>query len=69
MPKTLTCTAKVDNELRKKNLCHCIKIIGGTPVTDEDTVKVTVPYPSDMANQLLLLYEQYWTHEIIIREY
>lgn len=68
MAKIMTCIAVLDNDILIENLRECIEILGGSPIVGQNTVKVTAPYPSDLASNLLLLYEQYWRHEITISE-
>ena len=68
MAKTMFCTAFLDNDAQVDNLCQCIKILGGEPVVSKNTVKVAVPYPSNLACHILLLCENYWRHEITISD-
>ena len=63
---TMTCIAILDNNAQKENLCQCIRILGGEPMVNHDVVTTNAPYPSDLASHLMLLYEQYWRHEIVV---
>lgn len=63
---TMTCIAVLDNNAQKENLCKCIRILGGEPIVNRNVVTTNAPYPSDLASHLVLLYEQYWRHEIVI---
>lgn len=63
---TMKCIAVLDNDIQIENLCECIRILGGDPVKNNNVVEVTAPYPSDLASHLLLLYENYWRHEIVV---
>ena len=64
MAKMVTCTAVVDNSLQRENLYECIEIIGGKPKVDKNVVSVKVPYGSEEATKLIMLFEHYWRHEI-----
>lgn len=66
MAKTITCTAVLDHDLQIENLRQCIEILGGDPIVNQNTVKVTAPYPSEIAERLIMLYEHYWRHTINI---
>lgn len=68
MARTMTCSAFIENDLQIKNLCKCIQILGGEPTVEKQKVKVVVPYPSDLADKIAPLYEQYWRHEILVSE-
>lgn len=63
---TMTCAAVLDNDVQIDNLCECVRILGGEPVQNHNVVEVTAPYPSELASHLLLLYENYWRHEVTI---
>lgn len=66
MAKIITCTAELDNNALVENLRQCIEIVGGEPIVTRNIVKATAPYPSDLATSLIILYEEYWRHEIKI---
>lgn len=68
MAKIMTCVATLDNKVQIENLKQCIEIIGGKPIVDKNIVSACAEYPSDLATHLLLLYDNYWRHEITITE-
>ena len=55
------CEAIVEEELLQKNLCDCIKIIGGTPHQDGD--KIWVDYDG-RPDKVIALFEQFSYHTI-----
>lgn len=59
------CTALVENEMQKSNLCDCVEILGGKPTISGDTVTVEYEGPTDIANKFVELFEQYVVHGII----
>ena len=60
----IICTALVENEMQKSNLCECVEILGGKPTTSGDTVTVEYEGPTDTANKFMELFEQYAVHDI-----
>jgi hypothetical protein len=62
--KMVKCSATIDNKEQLENLCECIRIIGGEPKVNKNTVSVKVPYESEAATKLIMLFEHYWRHEI-----
>ena len=57
----LHCEAIVEEELLQKNLCDCIKIIGGKPVQIGDTI--SVDYTGE-PTKVIALFEQFPNHTI-----
>ena len=55
------CEAIVVEEALKKNLCDCIKIIGGKPVVNGDTI--SVDYDGKPC-KVIALFEQFSEHSI-----
>ena len=62
----IICTASVENEMQKSNLCECVEILGGKPTISGDTVTVEYEGPTNTANKFSELFEQYVTHGISI---
>ena len=58
------CTALVENEMQKSNLCECVKILGGKPTISRDNVTVEYEGPTNIANKFVELFEQYAVHSI-----
>lgn len=57
----LHCEAIVEEELLQKNLCDCIKIIGGKPIQDGN--KISVDYTGE-PSKAIALFEQFQVHSI-----
>ena len=61
----IICTAIVEEPLQRKNLVHCIEILGEKPT--EHGNSVSLEYKGDDLNQvkrITLLFEQYTFHNI-----
>ncbi len=60
----ILCTAVIENEQQRKNLCDCIKILGGVPDVSFDTVSVDFSGARDTADKFAELFAQYPHHGI-----
>lgn len=55
----IVCTAIVDNDVQKGNLCECIKILGGKPQVSGNTVSVEFEGTANNISKFIDLFEQY----------
>lgn len=53
------CTAIVENDIQKSNLCECIKILGGKPQVSGNTVSVEFEGTANNISKFIDLFEQY----------
>ena len=60
--KKCSCSATVENELQQKNLCDCIKILGGKPVQYGTTI--SVQYEGEKADTMIDLFSNFVDHSI-----
>lgn len=60
----IICTAVVEDERQRDNLCECVGILGGKPNVSGDTVSVEYNGPVRTASKYIELFEQYATHGI-----
>lgn len=58
------CTAMLDNEAQKANLCECVKILGGMPDVSGNTVCVEYDGGNTTAEKFVELFSQYPFHGI-----
>lgn len=61
----IVCTAVVDDERQRNNLCDCVKILGGMPTVAGNTVSVEYMGDDMRASQMVTLFEEYANHELI----
>lgn len=59
------CTATIDDERLRDNLCDCVKILGGMPMVDGNTVRVEYLGDDLRASKMAELFEEYSNHELI----
>ena len=60
--KKCVCSATVEDELQQKNLCECIRILGGNPVQHNDTI--SVQYEGEKVETMIELFGHYVNHSI-----
>lgn len=60
----IVCTAVVEDERQKSNLCECVGILGGKPNISGNTVCVEYDGPIRTASKFIELFEQYPVHGI-----
>ena len=58
------CSAVVPDEKRRKALCTCVQIIGGTPKVNGDKVSVEYEGSATIALKYASLFERYDDHDI-----
>lgn len=58
------CTALVEDERQRANLCECVEILGGKPIVTDDTVSVEIDAPQETADKFAELFVQYSVHGI-----
>ena len=66
MRTSIICTAILDNDLQIKNLCECIKILGGKPSVSGNMVCVDFCGSKAKADKFIELFEQYTRHGISV---
>lgn len=55
----IICSAIVENDAQKENLCECIKILGGVPEVCENVVSVECEGSAKNMSKFICLFEQY----------
>lgn len=60
------CTAVVEDERQRDNLCECVGILGGKPQISGNTVCIEYEGPERTATKYMELFEQYPTHGVSI---
>lgn len=60
----VVCTAIVENEAQKSNLCQCVKILGGEPNVSGNTVCVEHDGSVSTVSKFVELFEQYPVHGV-----
>lgn len=62
----LSCNAVIENKAQRDNLCDCIRILGGVPEVNKDTVSIDYDGPQTTRDKFIELFEQYPRHGISI---
>ena len=63
----IRCSAVVENDMQLKNLCQCVRMLGGRPIkTSDDTVSVEYEGIKERVDKFASLFENYFHHEISI---
>lgn len=60
----IVCSAIVDEELQRGNLCKCVEILGGKADVSGNTVCVECVGSADTAAKFIALFEQFPFHGI-----
>lgn len=58
------CSAVVEEDLQRKNLCECVKILGGQPEISGNTVSVEYEGPARSVSKFAGLFEQFPFHGV-----
>lgn len=62
----IICTAVIEDDRQRKNLCQCVGILGGNPCQSGNTVCIEYDGSVITAEKYIELFAQYATHEIRI---
>lgn len=60
----IICTAVIENDKQRENLCDCIRILGEKPDVSFDTVSVEYTGSQNTADKFAELFAQYPYHGI-----
>lgn len=58
------CTATVEDERQRDNLCRCVMILGGMPIVDGEVVSVEYMGDDMKASKMADLFEEYTEHTL-----
>lgn len=58
------CIAIVEHPKQRDNLCECIRILGGTPCVNKDSVSVSLSSDNPQTEKFIDLFEHYVRYEI-----
>ena len=64
MDMRVVCSAVLEDDRQRENLCQCVNILGGTPCISGNTVCVEYSGSETTVDKYIELFAQFPTHEI-----
>ena len=58
------CIAEIPNELQRENLCYCLRLVGGDPLSVDECVSLTYEGDPGTCEVMVGLFEHYPVHGI-----
>lgn len=64
----VACSATVQEAMQLKNLCTCVRILGGVPIkVGKGTIEVTYEGTKEKVDKFIELFSHYTEHQISIK--